>query len=555
MLNAVANIKCARNPKVEAASLRGSCLASDVRFLHLPAVQTPDRAAAPAPEPGLVKGLGLLDATMIVAGSMIGSGIFIVSADISRQVGSAGWLLLVWVFTGALTLIGALGYGELAAMMPRAGGQYVYLREAYSPLWGFLYGWTLFLVIQTGTIAAVAVAFARFLGVLVPAISPSAWIIRPVNLPAGYALSLSTQQLVAIFLIVLLSFINTRGLRLGKIIQNLFTSIKILSLLALIFIGVVFGRHAEAVHANFSDLWTPRGVTPVAPDLPFLTAVTAVSGFGLLIAFGVAQVGSLFSSVAWESITFTAGEVKEPKRNVPLSLFCGTALVIALYLLANVAYLCLLPLEQIQHSPDDRVATAAMNTVFGGAGTGIMAVAILISTFGCNNGLILTGARVYYAMARDGLFFPATGRLNACHVPAAGLLLQCVWASLLVLPRTRLRDPSGAPLLDPTTHAEQYGNLYSNLLDYVVFATLVFYVLTILAIFVLRRKRPEVDRPYCAFGYPVLPALYLMGASLIMVVLLFYRTQTTWPGLLIVLTGVPVYSLWARRMRKAGVAN
>jgi len=504
----------------------------------------PDPASAARTDEKFVQGLGLLDSTMIVAGSMIGSGIFIVSADISRQVGSAGWLLLVWIFTGALTLIGALSYGELAAMMPRAGGQYVYLREAYSPLWGFLYGWTLFLVIQTGTIAAVAVAFARFLGVLLPSVSPTAWIIAPVNLSTGYALSLSTQQLVAIFLIGLLTFVNTRGLKLGKVIQNLFTSAKILSLVALIVVGVLVGRNAGAWHANFSDWWTPRNVTPIKPDLSFLSTVTAAGGFGLLIAFCVAQVGSLFSSVAWESITFTAGEVKEPKRNLPLSLFWGTALVIALYLLANVAYLCLLPLDQIQRAPDDRVATAAINTVFSGAGAGIMAIAILVSTFGCNNGLILTGARVYYAMARDRLFFRATGKLNACHVPATGLVLQCVWASLLVLPRTRLRDASGAPLLDASTHAEQYGNLYSNLLDYVVFATLVFYVLTIIGIFVLRRTRPDVERPYRAFGYPVLPALYIIGASVVMIVLLAYRTQTTWPGLLIVLAGVPVYFLW-----------
>jgi basic amino acid/polyamine antiporter, APA family len=499
-----------------------------------------------------VQGLGLLDSTMIVAGSMIGSGIFIVSADIARQVGSPGWLLLVWLFTGALTLIGALGYGELAAMMPRAGGQYVYLRQAYGPLWGFLYGWTLFLVIQTGTIAAVAVAFARFLGALLPTVSPTAWIVRPVNLTAGYALSLSTQQLAAILLIALLTFINTRGLKLGKIIQNIFTSTKILALIALILVGVLFGCNADAVRANFSDWWTPRGVAPVKPDLSFLSAVTAASGFGLLIAFGVAQVGSLFSSVAWESITFTAGEVKEPQRNLPRSLILGTALVIGLYLLANVAYLCLLPLEQIQQAPDDRVATAAMDTVFSGAGAGIMAVAILVSTFGCNNGLILTGARVYYAMARDGLFFKATGRLNAYRVPAAGLALQGVWASLLVLPRTRLCDAAGAPLLDPSTHAERYGNLYSNLLDYVVFATLLFYVLTIIGIFVLRRKQPEAERPYRAFGYPVLPALYILGASAIMVVLLFYRTQTTWPGLLLVLAGLPVYWRWRQRNGKGG---
>src|SRR5208283_3603899 len=370
----------------------------------------------PGSEHGFVRAIGLLDGTMIVVGSMIGSGIFIVAAQISRATGSPGGLLLTWILTGLLTIAAALSFGELAAMFPHAGGQYVYLREAYSPLWGFLYGWTLFLVIQTGTIAAVAVAFARFLGALLPSVSPTAWIIAPVNLSTGYALSLSTQQLVAIFLIVLLTFINTRGLKLGKIIQNLFTSAKILSLIALIVVGVLAGRNAGAWHSNFSDLWTPRNVTPIQPDLPFLSTVTAASGFGLLIAFCVAQVGSLFSSVAWESITFTAGEVKDPKRNIPLSLFWGTALVIALYLLANVAYLCLLPLEQIQHAPDDRVATAAMNTVFSGAGAGIMAIAILVSTFGCNNGLILTGARVYYAMARDRLFFKATGKLNSCHV-------------------------------------------------------------------------------------------------------------------------------------------
>ncbi|HEY6169732.1 MAG TPA: amino acid permease [Verrucomicrobiae bacterium] len=505
----------------------------------------------PAAPPGekFIRGLGLLDSTMLVAGSMIGSGIFIVSADIVRQVGSAGWLLGVWLVTGLLTLIAALSYGELAAMMPRAGGQYVYLREAYGPLWGFLYGWTLFLVIQTGTIAAVAVAFARFLGVLVPTISPTQWIIPPVNLSDNYAVSLSSQQFVAILLQVLLTFINTRGLQLGKLIQNIFTSAKTLSLFALIVIGIFIGRNTEAIHANFGDLWSPHGVDAIKPDLSFIASVTAAGGaFGLLIAFCVAQVGSLFSSDAWNNITFTAGEVKEPRRNVPLSLAFGTALVTALYVLANVAYLCVLPLEKIQHAPDDRVATAAMETVFSGGGAAIMAVAIMISTFGCNNGLILAGARVYYAMARDGLFFKATGNLNARHVPAVGLMLQCVWAALLVLPRTRLRDAAtGAPLLDSVTGAERYGNLYSNLLDYVVFAVLIFYVLTIAGIFVLRHTRPDVERPYRAFGYPLVPALYIVLATIIMLVLIAYKTQTTWPGLLIVLTGVPVYFLWRRR--------
>jgi len=493
-------------------------------------------------EAKFVRGLGLLDSTMIVAGSMIGSGIFIVSADIGRQVGSAGWLLMVWVVTGLLTVTAALSYGELAAMMPRAGGQYVYLREAYSPLWGFLYGWTVFLVIQTGTIAAVAVAFSRYLGVLVPAISPTKWIIPPINLSTHYAISVSSQQLIAILLILLLTYINTKGLRIGKLIQNVFTSAKTLSLVALIFIGLFVGRNAEAIRANFSDFWAPHAVSEIKPDLSFLATVTATMGaFGLFVAFCVAQVGSLFYSDAWNNITFTAGEVKDPKRNVPLSLTMGTGLVIGLYILANVAYLCILPMEKIQHAPDDRVATAAIESVFSGGGAVIMAIAIMVSTFGCNNGLILAGARVYYAMARDGLFFKATGKLNRNSVPAVGLVLQGIWTCLLVLPRTR----SGQ--VDPATGMEQYGNLYGTLLDYVIFAVLIFYVLTILGLFVLRRKRPDAERPYRAFGYPILPALYILGASVISLVLFLYKNKTSWPGLLIVLTGVPVYFLWKRR--------
>jgi APA family basic amino acid/polyamine antiporter len=484
---------------------------------------------------------------MIVAGSMIGSGVFIVSADISRQVGSTGWLLLAWLVTGALTIGAALSYGELAAMMPRAGGQYVYLRDAYSPLWGFLFGWTQFLVIQSGTIAAVAVAFSRYLGVLVPAVSPTSWIIAPIDLSSKYAVSLSTQQLVALLLIAVLTMINTRGLQIGKIIQNIFTSAKTLSLLALIFVGFAIGRNADALRANFTDLWTPRGVSFIHPDLSFVPAVAATSGaFGLLVAFCVGQVGSLFSSDAWNNITFTAGEVKNPRRNLPLALAAGTGLVTVLYILANLAYLCLLPLNQIQHAPDDRVATAAIETVFHGTGPVIMAIAIMVSTFGCNNGLILSGARVYYAMARDGLFFKSTGELNARSVPAMGLVLQCVWACLLVLPRTRSLDANGTP---------QYGNLYSTLLDYVIFAVLIFYVLTIAGVFVLRRKQPQLERPYRAIGYPVVPALYILGASVILVVLLFYQTKTSIPGLLIVLAGVPVYFFWRRRIAPAAGAR
>ncbi|HZL42076.1 MAG TPA: amino acid permease [Verrucomicrobiae bacterium] len=497
------------------------------------------RVAEPA-DNQLVQGLGLLDSTMIVAGSMIGSGIFIVSADIARQTGSAGWLLVVWLITGLLTLVGALSYGELASMMPRAGGQYVYLRETYGSLLGFLYGWTLFLVIQTGTIAAVAVAFARFLGVLVPAVSPTAWIIQPIHLSARYALSLSTQQAVAISVIVLLSALNTRGLALGKIIQNTFTSAKTLSLAILIGVGFFIGRNPSVLKANFSHPWSPAGVATITPDLGFLPAVSATTALGLFVVICVAQVGSLFSSVAWETVTFTAGEVKNPRRNVPLSLILGTSLVIGLYFLVNLAYLFLLPVGSIQHAPDDRVATAAMQTVFHNTGALIMAAAILVSTFGCNNGLILTGARVFYAMARDGLFFKRAGKLNAFHVPAAGLALQCLWACLLVLPRTRLQD-------DPVTHLERYGNLYSDLLDYVVSATLLFYVLTIAGLFILRRRQPQAERPYRAWGYPVLPALYILGAGTIMMVLFLYKTQTTWPGLLIVLAGVPAYFWWNRQ--------
>jgi basic amino acid/polyamine antiporter, APA family len=497
---------------------------------------------------GFVRELGFLDSTMIVAGSMIGSGIFIVSADIARLVGSGGWLLMAWVVTGVLTIAAALSYGELASMMPKAGGQYVYLREAYSPLWGFLYGWTLFLVIQTGTIAAVAVAFARFLGVLAPSVSPTAWIIRPIDISDSYALSLSTQQLVAILLVIFLTWLNTRGIHLGKLIQNTFTSAKTLSLLLLIVLGVTVGRNAEAIAANFGDgFWTPIEAATIRPEIAgFPTVAAHLGALGLLVAFCVAQVGTLFSSDAWNNITFTAGEVKNPKRNVPLSLVAGTTLVIGLYILANVAYLCMLPLSAIQTAPDDRVGTAALQVLFGPVGAAIMAVAILISTFGCNNGLILAGARVYYAMARDGLFFRSTGRLNARHVPAFALLLQGIWTALLVLPRTRTRDAAGAVVLDPATGEATYGNLYGMLLDYVVFSVLIFYILTIAGIFVLRRKRPDAERPYKAFGYPVVPILYILTASVILAVLLVYRTSTTWPGLLIVLTGIPVYFLWRR---------
>jgi len=498
-------------------------------------------------EAGFVRAIGLFDGTMIVVGSMIGSGIFIVAADISRQTGSAGGLLLTWILTGLLTISAALSYGELAALFPHAGGQYVYLREAYSPLWGFLYGWTLFLVIQTGTIAAVAVGFARYVGVLVPSISPNVWIVHPIALGSKYAISLSVQQLVGVLMIVFLTFINTLGVRLGKLIQNIFTSAKTLSLLGLIFLGIFVGRNAGAITENFNQLWTIRNAQPIEPGANFLRSfvptITAAGGaFGLLVAYGVAQVGSLFSADAWNNIGFTAAEVKNPKRDVALSMAFGTIIVITLYCLANLAYLCTLPLVQIQTAPDDRVASAALNAIFGPTGAMIMAVAIIISTFGCNNGLILAGARVSYAMAKDGLFFRSTGTLNSRGVPGTALVYQGIWIAVLILLRTRHVDAAGAVT---------YGNLYSDLLDYVVFSVLIFYVLTIAGIFVLRAKRPTAERPYRAFGYPFVPSLYIVAALAIMFVLLLYRTQTAWPGLVIVLLGVPVYLVWSRRAKPA----
>jgi APA family basic amino acid/polyamine antiporter len=478
-----------------------------------------------AVERGFRRELGLFDSTMVVAGSMIGSGIYIVSAAMARELGSPGWLLVAWAITGVLTITAALSYGELAAMMPHAGGQYVYLRTAYSPLWGFLYGWTLFTVIQTGTIAAVAVAFARFTGILVPWIAEENYLVPPVHLSAGYAVSLSTAQLIGIVLIAFLTWTNTRGLKYGKVIQNIFTTTKTGALVVLIAAGILVGRNAAAVTANFGDLWSPRGFEPIAPG------VSVVSAFGIFVALCVAQTGSLFSADAWNNITFTAGEVKNPRRDIPLSLAFGTVLVISLYLLANVAYLMTLPLDAVQQAPADRVATATVNAIAPGLGATVMAVAILISTFGCNNGLILAGARAYYAMACDGLFFRRAGTLNEARVPAWGLLLQCVWAIVLVIPRT----------FDPATG--QYGNLYGNLLDYIISAALLFYVLTITAVFRLRKTMPDVPRPYRTFGYPIVPALYIVAAAVIMIVLLIYRPATTWPGFVIVLLGIPVFAL------------
>jgi len=386
---------------------------------------------------------------------------------------------------------------------------------------------------------------------LLPSISPSAWIVHPIALGSKYAISLSVQQSVGVLMIVFLTFINTLGVRLGKLIQNVFTSAKALSLLGLIFLGIFVGRNAGAITENFSHFWTIRNAQPIEPGANFLKSlvptITAASGaFGLLVAYGVAQVGSLFSADAWNNIGFTAAEVKNPKRDVALSMALGTIIVITLYCLANLAYLCTLPLVQIQTAPDDRVASAALNAIFGPTGAMIMAGAIIVSTFGCNNGLILAGARVSYAMARDGLFFKSTGRLNKKGVPGTALVYQGIWIAILILLRTRHVDAAGGVT---------YGNLYSDLLDYVVFSVLIFYVLTIAGIFVLRAKQPEAERPYRAFGYPIVPLLYIVSALAIMFVLLLYKTQTAWPGLVIVLLGVPVYVLWSRQAKQVGRAG
>jgi len=476
----------------------------------------------------LQRSLGLLDSTMIVAGSMIGTGIFIVAAEMSRQVGSAGWLLASWVLTGLLTIAAALSYGELAAMMPHAGGQYVYLREAWSPLWGFLYGWTLFLVIQTGTVAAVAVGFARYLGVLWPRISERNYLIPPLHISSTYAVSLSTAQLVGILLIGLLTWSNARGVRYGKNLQNIFTSAKLGSLLGVIALGIFVGWNTTAVKANFGNMWAPHGSTPTAPGLSPETV------FGLFIAICVAQVGSLFAADAWNNITFTAGEVKKPQRNVPLSLALGTLLVIGLYVCVNFAYLVVLPLEQVQNAYSDRVAGAMLAAIFPVAGAALMALAIMVSAFGCINGMLMSGARAYYAMAKDCLFFRRAATLNRAHVPGSSLTMQGVWAAALVLIRT----------YNLTTR--EYGNLYSNLLDYVVSAALLFYILTIAGLFRLRIRRPEAERPYRAFGYPLIPVLYLLGASTVLAVLFIYRPLTTFPGMIIVLLGVPVFFVFRR---------
>ena len=479
-----------------------------------------------SPATEFVRGIGPLAAISLVVGSMIGSGIFIVSADIGRAVSpwGPGGLLLVWVVTGLVTVVGALSYAELAAMMPKAGGQYIFLREGLSPAAGFLYGWTLFAVIQTGTIAAVAVAFARFLSVLVPSVSPDVFLsLGQIRLPGAsdaIQLGLSPQRVVAILSIVLLTAINVRGVTLGAAIQTVFTVAKVGALVVLVLCGLTFFRQADVASANFSTFWG-----------------TGDWSLAMIPIVGAAMVGSLFSSDAWNNVTFAAAEVQNPSRNLPLALAAGTGLVSLLYVLTNVAYLNVLPFygdasgadalaRGIQHAAQDRVGTAAIEVALGSGAAAVMAVAILLSTFGCNNGLILSGPRVYWAMARDRLFFAKAGKLHPEYrTPVAGLVAQAVWASVLCISGT-----------------------YGQLLDYVIFAALVFYFLTAVALFRLRRLRPDLPRPVKAFGYPVLPALYLVAVGALMIILLVEKPLYTWPGLLIVATGVPVYLLWRRRV-------
>ena len=490
----------------------------------------------------LVKGLGLTSATTIVMGSMIGSGIFIVSADIARLVDSPALLIAAWLVTGFMTIVGALTYGELAAMMPHAGGQYIYLREAFGPLWGFLYGWTLFTVIQTGTIAAVGVAFGKFLGYFMPGVSGDNWIFRIGTTNIG----LNTQNLVGIGICVLLTFINVFGVKTGAAVQNVFTFAKTAALLGLVLLGVIVGRNPEAVAANFTNFWRNASLN-AAHSIDVGTFWKFGGGtaiVGTLTVVAAAQVGSLFSSDAWNNVTFTAGEVRNPKRNLPLSLALGTGTVILLYVLANIIYLNVLPLDGtmqgatvmdrgIKFATQDRVATAVMQKMFGSNGAGLMAVAILVSTFGCCNGLILSGARVYYAMAKDRLFFSRAADVHPKYrTPVFALVTQLVWVILLSL--------SGS---------------YGQLLDYIIFAVLIFYILTIGGLFWLRKTRPDAERPYRAIGYPVLPAIYILMALFIDVVLLLYKPQYTWPGLIIVLIGIPVYFLWTRMLNRTAATT
>jgi APA family basic amino acid/polyamine antiporter len=461
--------------------------------------------------------LSAFDATMIVAGSMIGSGIFIVSADITRNVGSAGWLVAVWLLTGFMTLTAALSYGELSAMFPKAGGQYVYLKESYNPLLGFLYGWSFFSVIQTGTIAAVGVAFSKFAGYFFPSLEMTD---ANILMQIGF-LKIYPAQILSIATIILLTYINTKGVQGGKMIQSTFTITKLASLFGLIGFGFLLASKASIWDANWANAWQMK---TIASD----NSTTPIFGVAILGAIAASMVGSIFSSDAWNNVTFIAGEIKNPKRNIGLSLFLGTLIVTLIYFSANLMYLSVLPLNEIANAPADRVAVAASNVIFGNIGTYVIAVMIMISTFGCNNGLILAGARVYYTMAQDGLFFKKAGTLNKHAVPAWALWAQCVVAGLLCL--------SGR---------------YGDLLDMVSFIVVIFYILTIIGIFILRKKRPELERPYKAFGYPVLPAIYILMGTCFCVLLIIYKPNFTWPGLIITLLGVPLYYLALRNQKTA----
>ena len=454
---------------------------------------------------------------MIVAGSMIGSGIFIVSADITRNVGSAGWLVVVWLLTGFMTLTAALSYGELSAMFPKAGGQYVYLKESYNPLLGFLYGWSFFSVIQTGTIAAVGVAFSKFAGYFFPSLE---MIDANILMQIGF-LKIYPAQILSIATIILLTYINTKGVQGGKMIQSTFTITKLASLFGLIGFGFLLASKASIWDANWANAWEMK---TIASD----NSTTPIFGVAILGAIAASMVGSIFSSDAWNNVTFIAGEIKNPKRNIGLSLFLGTLIVTVIYISANLMYLSVLPLNEIANAPADRVAVAASNVIFGNIGTYVIAVMIMISTFGCNNGLILAGARVYYTMAQDGLFFKKAGTLNKHAVPAWALWAQCIVAGLLCL--------SGR---------------YGDLLDMVSFIVVIFYILTIIGIFILRKKRPELERPYKAFGYPVLPAIYILMGTCFCVLLIIYKPNFTWPGLIITLLGVPLYYLALRNQKTA----
>ena len=477
---------------------------------------------------------------MIVIGSMIGSGIFITSAESARLIGAPGWLLLAWAVAGLLTITGALCCSELATMMPRAGGVYIFLREVYGPAIGFLFGWTLFLVIQTGTIAAVAIAFAKFLGVFVSAVGSENYLIHPVSLGGHYAISLSTEQLVAVALIVLLTWTNTRGLEIGKLVQNTFTFAKTAALAAVVVIGLSLGWNANSAARSafwwnsWANGWNVQSAQP---------GLALTGGLALAVLFGKAMVGPLFAQTAWTNVTFIGSEVRDPARNLVRALLAGCGIVVILYLLANVAYIAILPFSEIEHAPQNRVAVAAMHAVFGNPGAMCMAAAIMISTFGCNNGLILAGARVYYAMARDGLFFRRVGTTNARHVPAAALVAQAIWTALLTLPRT--------VTVNSATGAISHGNVYTQLLEYIVSADLVFYILLVAAVIVLRTKSPAVERPYRTWGYPIVPIISILLATLLTIDLAWLAPATSGIGIAIVLTGIPVYLAWRSRAQTA----